>query len=293
MIGGGFGNYSTDYMFYQFSKVPVNELSGVVVSLNGKLFCHEIERSNGELPAPGDGVNILQISPTNISDSPISVQVTNADSSEWFTVFYKTDKTAGKLINGCLEVSDAGSIVSSEPVEKIPTASGVRFNFNVGYVWPFKFKIIDATQVHEAGYWFYLRDFATNISTVNAEKTVKSCDARMGDIIFTNFNVPVSFTEQPTQFTVQLAVATYRDDEKHSVPRASELHRQVWLLRSDGTAISPLHKPLVGGTGNGGYSNFYLIFTFPRKPTDEIAGIATSVNGKLYCRELPSEWNKP
>jgi hypothetical protein len=47
---GSFGNYSTDFMFYQFSKVPENELSGVAVSVNGKLFCHEIERTNSGSP---------------------------------------------------------------------------------------------------------------------------------------------------------------------------------------------------------------------------------------------------
>jgi hypothetical protein len=45
---GSIGDYSTDYMFYQFSKVPVDELSGVVVSVSGKLYCHEIEKSQGK-----------------------------------------------------------------------------------------------------------------------------------------------------------------------------------------------------------------------------------------------------
>lgn len=42
---GSIGDYSTDYMVYHFSKVPINELSGVVVGVNGKLYCHEIEKS--------------------------------------------------------------------------------------------------------------------------------------------------------------------------------------------------------------------------------------------------------
>ncbi|MEY2466972.1 MAG: hypothetical protein QOD03_1493 [Verrucomicrobiota bacterium] len=45
---GGFGDYSNDYMFYMFQKVPLSELSGVVVSMNGKLYCHEIEKSQGK-----------------------------------------------------------------------------------------------------------------------------------------------------------------------------------------------------------------------------------------------------
>jgi hypothetical protein len=45
---GSIGDYSTDYLIYQFSKVPINELSGVVVRLNGKLYCHEIEMSQSK-----------------------------------------------------------------------------------------------------------------------------------------------------------------------------------------------------------------------------------------------------
>jgi hypothetical protein len=43
---GTFGDYATDYQFYTFPKVPVDELAGVVVSFNGRLYCHEIERIN-------------------------------------------------------------------------------------------------------------------------------------------------------------------------------------------------------------------------------------------------------
>jgi hypothetical protein len=46
---GSIGDYSTDYMFYEFQKVPANELAGIVVSMNGKLYCHEIEK-NGSKP---------------------------------------------------------------------------------------------------------------------------------------------------------------------------------------------------------------------------------------------------
>jgi hypothetical protein len=45
---GGMGDYSTDYMIFQFSKVPIDELSGVVASMSGKLYCHEIEKSRGK-----------------------------------------------------------------------------------------------------------------------------------------------------------------------------------------------------------------------------------------------------
>jgi hypothetical protein len=45
---GSIGDYSTDYMFYEFQKVPVSELSGIVVSLSGKLYCHEIEKNQSK-----------------------------------------------------------------------------------------------------------------------------------------------------------------------------------------------------------------------------------------------------
>jgi len=45
---GSIGDYSTDYMFYEFQKVPANELAGVVVSMNGKFYCHEIEKNRSK-----------------------------------------------------------------------------------------------------------------------------------------------------------------------------------------------------------------------------------------------------
>ncbi len=45
---GSLGDYVTDYMDYEFPKVPVNELSGVVVRLNGKLYCHKIEKTGSK-----------------------------------------------------------------------------------------------------------------------------------------------------------------------------------------------------------------------------------------------------
>src|ERR1700722_16796496 len=45
---GDIADFSTDYLFYTFSQVPEDELAGVVVSLNGKLYCHEIQRRGGD-----------------------------------------------------------------------------------------------------------------------------------------------------------------------------------------------------------------------------------------------------
>jgi len=39
---GTLGEHARDYEFYTFSKVPEVELAGVVVSFDGRLYCHEI-----------------------------------------------------------------------------------------------------------------------------------------------------------------------------------------------------------------------------------------------------------
>ena len=294
---GAIGDFSTNYRFYEFQKVPADELAGVALSLNGKFYCHEVEMSNRESAGPSSEGTMFQISPANISNSPISVQVTNWDSSERFTVFYKADKTSGKFLNAVVELSDAGSVISSDPVQKSWATNGFRFYFSTGYVWPFKFKIMEKAHQGEApmpgssGYWFYLHDFATN-PVANAHQTVKIVDGWMREITMDGLNEPVSFTEQSEQFTVQMAVATYRNDEKHTFLKANELHRQVWLLRPDGTSIPQLREPVVVGAGGGGFMTLNLMFTFPKKLTNEVAGIVASVNGKLFCQELPSGWNQ-
>jgi len=298
---GSIFDYSTDDMFYEFQKVPVDELSGVVVSLNGKLYYHQIEMSDHEPSiAPPDG-NLFQISPTNISQSPLSVQVADVDNYEHFTVFYKTDKVVSdKFLYARQELSDGDNVISTEPVAVIWTTNGAKFDFGGGNIWPFKFKIIEKQHRGEtampgySGYWFYLRDFVTNASlAANDDKLTKTSDGRMGNIKMPGLNAPLFFTEQPTQFTVQLIVASYRDDEKHALPKVDELHRQGWLLRSDGTSIPQLEKPDIIGISNAGFSDYRLIFKFQKKSTNEVAGIVVSVAGKLYCGKLSSVWDKP
>jgi hypothetical protein len=38
------GEHARDYQFYTFPKVPDNELASVIVSYNGRLYCHEIKK---------------------------------------------------------------------------------------------------------------------------------------------------------------------------------------------------------------------------------------------------------
>jgi len=41
---GTLGDHATDYQFHAFSKVPEEELASVIVSYNGRLYCHEIRK---------------------------------------------------------------------------------------------------------------------------------------------------------------------------------------------------------------------------------------------------------
>jgi hypothetical protein len=123
-------------------------------------------------------------------------------------------------------------------------------------------------------------------NTVHNEKYPGVGNVRTINLKMPGLNDTVFFNEQPTLFTVQIIVDGYRDNKEHITPKAGDLHRQVWLLRADGTAISQSQEPAVISISNAGWSNDYLIFGFQKKSTNEVAGIVVSVNGKLYCREL-------
>jgi hypothetical protein len=40
-----FGEHAKDYKLYTFPKVPEDELASVIVSYNGRLYCHEITKT--------------------------------------------------------------------------------------------------------------------------------------------------------------------------------------------------------------------------------------------------------
>lgn len=289
----GIADLSEDYQFYSFAKVPVNELAGVVVSLNGKLYCHLIETNDhGPSIVPPDG-NLVQISPTNISQSPLSVQVTNFDNYEHINVDYKTDKMVfDKFLTAYGELSDGDAVISSEPVKGVWTTNGVTFKFGGGYVWPYKFKIIEKNHRGEAampgysGYWFYERDFATNLPIRNEIQVYNGGETTVLQI--PGLNEPIDLTTQSRQYTIQLEIADYPISGFSGfrpMHKVSELHRQAWLLRADGT-IFPARPPQHGGVGNGGWESERLIFQFPRKEGDDAVGAAVSIGGNLYCHAL-------
>jgi hypothetical protein len=133
---------------------------------------------SGLLPALSAraSMEFIQISPTNVFDSPIFVQVTNMDSGERFTVFYKANETTSdKFLHAQLEISDGKNKISSTQVEKIWTTNGVKFEFTVSaaYLTTSKFTVTEQGHVREMGmpgfanWWFYLQDFVADTSTVS------------------------------------------------------------------------------------------------------------------------------
>jgi hypothetical protein len=130
-------------------------------------------------------MDLFQISPTNVFDSPISVQVTNVDSDEQFTIFYKTNETTSdKFLHAQLELSDGKNKVSSTPIEKTWTTNGVLFEFtvSVAYLATSKFTVTEQGHVREMGmpgfanWWFYLRDFVAKQS-VDLNRSQENSDA--------------------------------------------------------------------------------------------------------------------
>jgi hypothetical protein len=137
---------------------------------------------------------------------------------------------------------------------------------------------------------FACRGDDTNI--VHNDKIHVVDDIRTTVIKIPGLKDRIFFTEQPTLFTVQMVVANYRVDEKHTFPEVDELHRQVWLLRADGTSLPQSQKPDIIGISNAGSSDCRLIFTFQKKSMNEVAGIVVSVDGKLYCYEIEKGHSK-
>lgn len=294
MTFGTIADYSTDYLFYEFLKVPASELAGVVVRSNGKFYSHQIETSDNESSiVPPDG-NLFQISPTNIFQSPLSVHVADVDHYEHFTVFYKTDKAiSDKFLYAWQELSDGGSVISSEPVTHVWTTNGAMFEFGGGNIWPFKIKIIEKQHRGEtamsgySGYRFYLRDFATNtLMETKAVQVVNVKDCQEIVIMMPDLNESICFTKQAEQYTVQLVIKEYPGNAYWPIPKLDELHRQVWVLLADGTTIPQLQPPDTIGVGNAGWTSDRLIFKFPRKQGEDAVGVVVSLDGRLYCHEI-------
>jgi hypothetical protein len=99
----------------------------------------------------------------------------------------------------------------------------------------------------------------------------------------------VLMSEQPTLYSVQLPIGGGSSFEKYPTPDVGSLGLQVWLLRTDGTAIPQHGKPDQVGIGNAGWDNLYMIYTFDKGASSELAGIVVRAKGKLYCQEIGAE----
>jgi hypothetical protein len=105
------------------------------------------------------------------SNLPVSVQVTDMDFGKHFTVLLNNiGIDSDQFVVAQLEVCSEDNQIASCPVEKKWTTNGVQFQFTVSAtcVQASRFRV--AIQSHRGkqpdpaytGYWFYLRDFATN-----------------------------------------------------------------------------------------------------------------------------------
>lgn len=65
-----------------------------------------------------------------------------------------------------------------------------------------------------------------------------------------------------------------------------DLGIHVWLLRSDGTALSQKDQ-FTGGFSAGGWVTEFMDCVFQHVPHEELVGVVVQVDGKLFVREIP------
>jgi len=99
----------------------------------------------------------------------------------------------------------------------------------------------------------------------------------------------VLMSEQPTLYSVQLPIGGGSSFEKYPAPDVESFGLQVWLLRTDGTAIPQHGKPGEIEIGGAGWDNVYMLYTFDKGASNELAGIVVRAKGKLYCQEIGAE----
>lgn len=106
---------------------------------------------------------------------------------------------------------------------------------------------------------------------------------------------PAFFREQSSNFSLQVPIGFRKKGEQLAASGSNTLDLQVWLLKTDGTAIPQLDKPSVISFGNfGGHSSTdYMFYMFQKVPVNEVAGVVISLNGKLYCHEISKDRSKP
>lgn len=98
-----------------------------------------------------------------------------------------------------------------------------------------------------------------------------------------NGSGPAIFREQAACYSVQVPIGFLKNwRERREADMA-----QVWLLRTDGTAIPQIAEPFVFSQGTlGDYVTDYLFCTFPKVPVAELASVVVNCRGRLYCHEI-------
>jgi hypothetical protein len=93
------------------------------------------------------------------------------------------------------------------------------------------------------------------------------------------------FTDSPANIEVLLQGQSIHPGEVDPKPLTG-MTLQVWLLRTDGTTLAQVRKPINVRGFAPGLSTAEILFAFPSVPPQELAGVVMSVNGKLYVREI-------
>jgi hypothetical protein len=96
----------------------------------------------------------------------------------------------------------------------------------------------------------------------------------------------VLMSEQSTVYSVQLPIGSKSSSEKHEPLDPGSLNLQVWLLKTDGTAIPKHGKPGEVEIGSMGWDNYYMMYTFDKGSSNELAGIVVRAKEKLYVQEI-------
>lgn len=118
------------------------------------------------------GVSVIeQLRPDNISDSGLSVKVSDTEGGKRFVVFYKTNEsTLDVFLHPGLDVYNETGLVVRSNLPKTWTTNGVQFEFVISNAClpASKFGLAEDAHVGQmpipafVDHWFYVRDFVTN-----------------------------------------------------------------------------------------------------------------------------------
>jgi len=119
-----------------------------------------------------------------------------------------------------------------------------------------------------------------------------------GEVKFLKMNVPgkverVTWSVQGSECSVQIWGPSFRigQGDPTSAVQANEalLRRrlQVWLLKSDGTAIPHKRESEGGGVGSNGSASSVAAYYFPASARTKATSVVVSVDGQFLVEPLP------